>query len=231
MGSNRLPGKSLLPFGQKSLLAHIVARMERGGVARSEICIATSVNAEDLPIIKAATELGCECYAGSPSDVSRRILGAAGDAEGFLLILGDNPWIDSDQIAELSKLVEKEGQLDYVVSSTQELPEARWPERLYPVGTRLQYIRTAFMAQQLDTLDSEEVREHTSKLFVDLPEGTSAQILCPEEGWSASELGGLNISINTAEDYNRALVVLERVGPNASCADATRAYFEMKGET
>lgn len=229
MESNRLPGKTLMPFGDHDLLSHIVARIERAGIAAGDICIATSSNAADTPIIDKAAELGCVSFAGSPDDVSRRILGAADDAEGFLLMLGDNPWIDTAQIAALAQKAGEQS-WDYLVSATQELPEPNWPSRLYPIGTRLQYIRTQFMADRLAMLDNAETQEHTSKLFRDLPEDTITEIISPDDGWGADRLDMLNVSINTEADYQRALAVLQRVGPDAHIADVTDAYFEMNGE-
>ncbi len=229
MGSNRLPGKTLKPFGDHDLLSHIVARIGRAGIPLQDICIATSTFEEDRPIIDKAAELGCASYAGSPDDVSRRILGAAGDAEGFLLMLGDNPWIDTDQIAALAQTA-GEGDWDYLVSATQELPESDWPTHLYPIGTRLQYIRTGFMADRLALLDNPDTQEHTSKLFRDLPADTRTQIISPADGWAADRLNMLNVSINTEADYNRALAVLDRVGPDAHITAVTNAYFDLTGE-
>lgn len=230
MGSSRLPGKTLMPFGGKSLLAHIVARIEQGGISRADICVATSENNEDGPILAEAAKLGCENYIGSSANVSKRILGAANSADGFLLVLGDNPWIDPGQISEIIDLVKNNEHLDYVVSPTQELPQASWPSRLYPVGTRLQYIRTGFMLRALEAMDNKEVREHTSKLFVRLPDSASSHMLSPNDGWPADVLDGLNVSINTSDDYHRALTVLERIGPDAPCVDVTKTYLTMKNE-
>lgn len=229
MGSSRLPGKTLLPFGGQSLLSHIVERIEQGGIARGDVCVATSYNSEDEQISAAAAELGCDSHAGSPSDVSRRILGAANGATGFLLVLGDNPWVDPSQITEILNIVRTNDHMDYVVSATQELSKSNWPKRLYPIGTRLQYVNTAFMAERLEELDNAEVREHTSKLFDRIPKQSSLQVLVPDDGWSAERLDMLNISINTASDYNLALKVLDSVGLRASCAEITKTYLTIRG--
>lgn len=229
MGSARFPGKSLAQFGEETLLSHIIARVVQGGIGRGDICIATSDNVEDAPIIREAARLGCCSYAGSSADVSRRILGATEGAADFLLILGDNPWIDPGQVAELVE-ASAERDVDYLVTATQELPPKRWPDRLYPVGTRLQYIRRAFMDARLKALDSADVQEHTSKLFLDLPEDARAEVLSPVGGWPAETLGGLNISINTEADYVQALKVLASVGPAAPTRDVAAAYLRLREE-
>lgn len=224
MSSSRLPGKALMPFGKSTLLAHIVSRIELGGIDRNNICIATSNRSEDVPITAAASKLGCNSFTGSLDNVSRRILDAAHGVNGFILVLGDNPWIDPGQVAELVQC-SRDIELDYAVTATQELPKPYWPKCFLPIGTRLQYIRTCFMEERLELLDGGVVREHTSKLFLDLPEASSSMVLIPEDGWSADALKMLNISINTEADYSLALTVLDDVGANASAVKATESYI------
>lgn len=224
MGSSRLPGKTLLPFGKTTLLSHIISRIELGGIRRNDICIATSNSSLDIPITSAAVELGCNFYRGSSDNVTRRILAAADTDTDFILVLGDNPWIDPQQLSELVKC-SRSHDLDYAVTATKELPKFSWPQSFYPIGTRLQYIRTNFMSQRLDVLDSADVREHTSKLFSSLPQESSSMTLTPNDGWAADAIKMLNVSINTESDYLLALSVLDEVGPNASTAMVTHAYM------
>lgn len=225
MGSSRLPGKTLKAFGERSLLAHIVHRIALAGIPAGDVVVCTSELPEDRAIVDAAAALGARAFAGSPDDVSRRIRDAARavDAEGFLLLLGDNPWLDPCEM-RAAAAAGASGR-DYVVTATRELPEP-WPERVYPIGTRVQYVKRALLEARIDELDSAETREHVSKLFADLPAEMSSEILVPVDGWSAAELGALNVSVNTREDYDRALRALVRCGPDAPAREIAIAYRE-----
>lgn len=225
MGSSRLPGKTLRPFGEVSLLAHIIRRIQVASIPSEDIIVCTSALADDQPVINAAEALGCRSFGGSPHNVSDRILSAAAAhaAEQFLLVLGDNPWIDPGQIAEVAALGSS-GNFDYIVTATPELPRP-WPEKMYPTGTRLQCINREFMVQRLSEIATPEAEEHTSKLFANLPPNSRAITLSPSDGWNPVEIANLNISINTQEDYKRALAALNRVGPAASAHAVTQAIL------
>lgn len=227
MSSSRLPGKTLMPFGDKSLLEHIVDRVEAGGVARSDIVICTSVSDDDAAILEAARSLGCKFSAGSLDNVSRRILDAATEhgLERFSVILGDNPWIDPAQIRQVHAIAASRV-YDYIVTATAELPYRPADERYYPIGTRIQHIRRAFMEERLAALDNDEVREHTSLLFKALDSGTRTTVCFPEDGCGRDELDLLNISINTREDYDRAIAALTAAGdPLAPARRVTDIYL------
>ncbi|GKX33939.1 MAG: hypothetical protein MnENMB40S_15570 [Rhizobiaceae bacterium MnEN-MB40S] len=227
MSSSRLPGKTLMDFGGQPLLAHIVARIEKAGVERSRIVVCTSTSDDDAAIVDAAASLGCKHYAGSLDNVSKRILGAA-DAYGyedFLLILGDNVWIDPRQIGSVLEKTESSA-FDYIVTATPELAFRPDSEPFYPIGTRIQYIRTAFMKGRLTELDNEEVQEHASKLFSCLPAGTRYTTIYTQDGLSKPVVGDLNISINTRDDYDLALAALDHVGdPLAPTTAVTEFYL------
>lgn len=211
MSSSRLPGKTLMPFGDKSLLEHIVCRVEAGGVARKDIVICTSASADDTAILEEATTLGCSSFAGPLDNVSRRILDAAAQhgLEYFSLILGDNPWVDPSQIRAVHDLAASRTH-DYIVTATAELPYRSADECYYPIGTRIQHIRRNFMEERVAVLDSDEVREHTSLLFRSLESGARTAVCFPADGIARDDLGMLNISINTREDYDRAVAVLDK---------------------
>jgi spore coat polysaccharide biosynthesis protein SpsF (cytidylyltransferase family) len=227
MGSSRLPGKTLGDFGGRSLLAHIVGRIASGGIAPARIVVCSSTEPEDDPIEVEAAALGCAMHRGPASDVSGRVLGAAEayGLDGFLFMLGDNPWLDPATIADTAARGAGGGH-DYLVTATGELPRARWPERMWPIGTRVQWIDRAFMAARLAASRSAETEEHSSRLFADMPPGTRSEILVPADGRPADEVGKLNISINTAADRDRARAVLAQVGADAPIAAVTAAYLE-----
>lgn len=98
LGSTRLPGKVLEPIGDQSLLAHCVARLSLSGLP---IVVATTDQAEDDAVERAAARLGVGVYRGAEHDVLARYIGAA-RAHGFEQVVratADNPCVDTGAVA------------------------------------------------------------------------------------------------------------------------------------
>lgn len=224
MGSSRLPGKTLMDFGGISLLSHIVFRLGLAGVSPSDIVICSSNLPEDKPIEIESKNLGAKFFGGDPSNVSKRIIDAASyfSFPQFCLVLGDNPWVDPEQIQRLWSEV---GTREYMVSPTAELPEP-FPAKLFPIGTRLQLIDLNFLADRYALKRSAITDEHVSKLFFDLQ--GSDHVLLDDNGWSAEFVRHLNISINTKTDYILAKQILSKVGRSASIIDIVNCYQEIE---
>lgn len=105
MGSQRLPGKVLMPLAGKPLLWHTIHRL-RKCERLHEIVVATSTAPRDDAIAAFAE---CECvpiYRGPEDDVLARFAGcaAAFDAKIILRVNADAPLIDP---ALIDKLVER----------------------------------------------------------------------------------------------------------------------------
>ena len=228
MGSSRLPGKTLLPFGKGTLLSHIVNRIESGGFDRKDICITTSNNTEDRPVIREAKSLGCKYYAGHATLVSRRILDAAKGNERFILVLGDNPWIAPEELRKVVTISESGVLYDYVVTATPELPKNKWPDFAYPTGTRIQLIKTAMLMHRLKETSNPEDEEHTSLLFSRSMNVLKVKVVEPSSGWNVSDIEDLNISINIKDDYDVAVEILNNVGPDAPTSEVVNAYKKHK---
>ena len=64
MGSERLPGKVLLPLAGRPMLWHVVARA-RAVRGLEEVVVATSLRSEDDPIRSMCEENGIRVFSGS----------------------------------------------------------------------------------------------------------------------------------------------------------------------
>lgn len=95
MTSSRLPGKVLLPIGGKPALELLIERLKRSKYL-DVICVATTTNDADDPIVEIAKRLGVDCFRGSESDVLGRVLGAAQSVNADIIveITADCPFMD-----------------------------------------------------------------------------------------------------------------------------------------
>lgn len=97
--STRLPQKVLMPIGDKSMLEHVVDRVLAAKLV-DEVVVATTINKEDLPIVKKSAEKGIRVFCGSENDVLDRYYQAAKiiKPENILRITADCPIIDPKNI-------------------------------------------------------------------------------------------------------------------------------------
>ena len=226
MSSSRLPGKILCPFGQTSLLGQVLNRIKLGGLNAEDVIVCTSELPVDEDLIREALSCGCKVFAGDPLNVSARVIQAAQmyGVKRFILVLGDNPWIDPEQIRELTS-TGGEASFPYVVTSTPEL-ESRAVDLYYPIGTRLQLIEYDFMKLMYSRYRSEETEEHLSLLFKNCTEG-ERKIISPRYGYHLNQICDVNISINTRTDYELGLRVIQQVGCDASVHRVLEAYQSL----
>jgi len=95
MSSTRLPGKVLLPLGERPMLAQQIRRVRSARLV-DEVVIATSDSTADDPIAELASREGVACFRGPEHDVLKRYLLAArwAGAEVVIRLTGDCPLVD-----------------------------------------------------------------------------------------------------------------------------------------
>ena len=71
MGSSRLPGKVLLPICGKTVLQHIIERVQYSKLI-DKIIVVTSINSENAAIIELCDQLKIDSFRGSENDVLDR---------------------------------------------------------------------------------------------------------------------------------------------------------------
>ena len=93
MGSTRLPGKVLLKVGERTILEHVLHRIELCPADTGTVVVATSVHLWDDEIADLCHSLGVECYRSSEHDVLNRYYQAAlrYGAERVLRVTADCP--------------------------------------------------------------------------------------------------------------------------------------------
>lgn len=97
LGSERLPGKVLLPLGERSLVAHLVGSLQSVG-GLDEVVLA--VPRRDDALIVAGLALGVEVIGGAERDVLARYALATAQtrADAVVRVTADCPLLDPDLV-------------------------------------------------------------------------------------------------------------------------------------
>jgi spore coat polysaccharide biosynthesis protein SpsF (cytidylyltransferase family) len=119
-GSTRLPKKVLMDLGGKTVLERVIERV-RASKMVSEVVVATTINHEDLAIVKLCAELGVRVYCGSENDVLDRFYQAAClfGAVHIVRITADCPLMDPAIIDQVIECHQKED-ADYTSNTLKE---------------------------------------------------------------------------------------------------------------
>lgn len=95
MGSTRLPGKVMKVLGDKTVLGHVITRVQAIPLV-NRVVVATTTNEEDSLICSEATKFGVDFYRGSQDDVLCRYYEAAKavNTDVVVRITSDCPLLD-----------------------------------------------------------------------------------------------------------------------------------------
>lgn len=190
MGSTRLPGKVLRPVGDFPLLAHVVGRLAQLTLAWPAV-VATSVLAQDDPIVGWCEAEGIAAFRGSELDVLDRYVQCARrfGFEQVVRLTADNPFTD---IVELERLVHLHlvGGFDYTHSFG-----------MMPIGVGAEiFTLSALQRSDREGKDSHH-REHVNEYIQEHPELFRIGVLdVPPEKRSP----GLRLTVDTPKDWQRA---------------------------
>ncbi|UCE99398.1 MAG: glycosyltransferase family protein [Planctomycetota bacterium] len=102
IGSTRLPGKVLLPLGDRCVLQWVLDRLARAE-RLDQIVVATSLKADDDAIAECCDRWGIGCFRGSENDLLDRFVSTARafDADLVVRVNADNPLVDPHYVDEL----------------------------------------------------------------------------------------------------------------------------------
>lgn len=110
--SSRLPNKCLLPFGDSTVLNHVIKRSIHYGI---EPVVCTSQSSEDNEVEKISNDLGVKCFRGSLENKLKRWLDCAEylGLNMFHTIDADDPFFDGNEMKASMKMLQDEN-LDMV---------------------------------------------------------------------------------------------------------------------
>lgn len=216
MTSSRLPGKVLLPAGNKPMLAHLVDRLRHVESIHS-IVLATTVNNTDDCLETFAKEEDIACFRGSEEDVMGRVIGAADsvNAEIVVEITGDCPIIDP-LIVEQTIQMFLHNSCDFASNSL---------VRSYPDGMDTQVFPSEILKRSAaltrDPLDHEHVTLHICKhpeLFRHICLVASPDLCWPE----------LGLTLDEPKDYELLKNLIEYFGPTRPCFSCREVIALLK---
>lgn len=131
MGSTRLPGKILKKLKGKSVLQHVIERVEQAS-SIDEIVIATTMLKQDDIIVEETQKCGVKYFRGSEEDVLARYYLAAreNNAEVVVRITSDCPLIDPFVTDEIVKFFKITKMYDIVSNASSDLSLRTYPRGL-----------------------------------------------------------------------------------------------------
>jgi len=214
MNSSRLPGKALKKIHDGySLLDVIVHRIRLSNLA-GRIILATSNQSSDDPLEVWAIKNNVSIFRGELSDVLGRISNCAKhfELENFVEILGDNPFVDPVHIDECIKLF-LSNKYDYVATSTTEYDFAI-EEKCFPIGVRVQCIKSSIIHEASAYIKNTDEREHSSS-FLYSKKSKYNRSLVEHKSRNFMDSHKLNLAVNTQGDLDRTVKIVKECGIDA----------------
>ncbi len=191
-GSSRLPGKVLLPLGDKTVLEHVIERTARAKLV-DEVIVATTMKKEDLPIVKMVANMGFRVFTGSENDVLDRYYQCArlAMADCIVRITSDCPLVDPNII---DKVVKKhlETEADMVYND------------LYPNGFDFGTFTFDLLRRAWKEARLLSEREHVVPYMFKIAKKIE-RVICPEN------LSHIRLTLDREEDYEVLQIVFDNV--------------------
>lgn len=153
LGSTRLPGKVLLDLEGRTVLEHVIRRVKSSKLV-NDVIVATTINKDDLEIVKLCSNLGISVYCGSEDDVLDRYYQTARlfKADHIVRITSDCPLIDPMLIDEVITLHVGE-KADYTSNTIKET---------YPDGEDIEVFTFAALKEAWKKANLSSEREHVT---------------------------------------------------------------------
>lgn len=211
--SSRLPGKTLLPLGRKTVLDQVI---DRAAVFSAQVVVCTSTEASDDCIARHCAARNVICVRGPLDDVFARFRLALADrrvlrTEWFARVTADCPLLSVSLARE--SLAARASDLDYVSVDPATLPR----------GLAIELVRrSAFEAIDAASLDGPE-REHVTPRFYERPDRYRCRALSAPP---ALQRPDLRLTLDYPEDY----ALLQRLFEEGDALTAERAVLRLAGD-
>jgi spore coat polysaccharide biosynthesis protein SpsF len=186
MGSSRLPKKVLLDLAGKSVLEQVVDRVKNSSLV-DEIIVATTIEKQDLEIIKLCANQGIRVFCGSENDVLDRYYQAAKlfNPVNVIRITADCPLIDPAVIDQVIK-AHLDGNYDYTSNVIRET---------FPDGEDVEIMKFSTLKEAWDEANLASQREHVTQYILNNDKYKKCNVVYNED------LSNKRWTLDNEEDY------------------------------
>jgi spore coat polysaccharide biosynthesis protein SpsF len=191
MGSERLPGKSMLAVWREMPLVELVLRRVLAARSLAQVVLVTTDARADSVLVDVARGLGVATFRGSEGDVLDRFARAldAHPADAVVRVCADNPFVEPRAIDELVALFKRSQPCAYASNHTKRSG--------LPDGIGAELMLAGALRSAADEARSAFDREHVSAFILARPRRfRSAHARPVARPWPYAKL-----DIDTAEDY------------------------------
>ncbi len=197
MGSSRLPGKVLLQVAGRSLLQHLVDRLQRCETL-DQVVVATTIEPGDDAVVAEAQRLGIACIRGSVDDVLGRFDAAVQQtgAATIVRVTGDCPLMAP---AEVDRVVRGAAELGAEYAANQVPGHMK-----LPLGYAVEVVQRPAFDRAVREATARYAREHVMPYLYE-EKGRFAT------AWIEPELAAadLRVTVDTPADFAVVKAVLE----------------------
>lgn len=196
MGSTRLPGKIMLPVGDKLLLEHIYWRLSM--LAHPLACVlATSDSPRDDVVYDFCRKQYRECFRGSELDVLERYYLCAQKygMRHIVRLTADNPFVDVEEIDNL---------IDFYFHTRADFSSSL---DSLPVGVGAEIF--SFEALEKSFINGKEPhhREHVDEFILENPVHFKITRLSVKKNKNRPDI---RLTVDTEEDYKKSCYIVEQ---------------------
>ena len=162
MGSTRLPGKTLAPLGDSTVIDWVIDRVSAAALV-DDVIIATTTLANDDALAEHLRERGIRCVRGDADDVLSRYMLAAREtsASVYVRITADCPFVDPEIIDTAVGAIAATDGVDYASTS-----QAGY----YPRGLDVEAFRPDALIEADRLASDRDEREHVTLYIYRHPE-------------------------------------------------------------
>lgn len=214
--SRRLPGKVLKEIAGRSVLGHIMDRLQRGAGAYP-IVVATSNEPDDDAVARFCRYSCIPCFRGSLENVSERFTACA-DFYRFdyaVRINADNIFTDPDVMKAMLAIAETD-QFDFI---------SNVPGRTFPYGMSVEIVRTSYFRSTLQYQNARHQEHVTSWLYEHEEYGRRfvyTNRVCPQAQ-------GMQLALDSEEDFLRISKVITEMEAHPASYSLREVIKRMSG--
>jgi spore coat polysaccharide biosynthesis protein SpsF len=207
-GSTRLPQKVLLPFWKTLSILDIQIIQLKQYFPNLPICIATTDNEEDHPIIELAKRHDISAFAGDEKNVLNRFIQAA-KQEGYddiIRVCSDNPFISLQLLDELLN-----SQSDYCTHKVNGTPSM-----LTHLGIFTEKVSLETLIKSQTICPVKEWLQHVTYFAYQEPSIFKLNWLAVPAVITKMDNLGIRLTIDTQEDFDTAALIFHKLGMEGS---------------